>query len=84
MCHTLFISVCNFDMACSNCWCGMFGLKGVKHEFYTTSILNLNSYIYVCVCVCVYVYICVYVYAYEKNNVLLSMVNKQQNLSILR
>ena len=53
MCHTLFISVCNFDMACSNCWCGMFGLKGVKQEFYTTSILNLNSYIYICVCVCV-------------------------------
>ena len=40
MCHTLFMSVCNFDMACSDCWCGIFGLKGVKQEFYTTS----NSY----------------------------------------
>ena len=40
--------------------------------------------IYIYIYVCMYVYICVYVYAYEKNNVLLSMVNKQQNLSILR
>ena len=80
MCHILFINVCNFDMACSDCWCGMLGLKGVKQEFYTTFILNLNSYIYIYICM----YVCVYLYVYEKNDVLLSMVNKQQNLSILR